>query len=427
MPTPREDEERSDFVSRCIPIVLEDGTAEDQDQAVAICNSMWRQTQEEKAVMFNCECLDCGHVIETDQHCADVTCPECAGQMRRLERPGPGKMKQLIDIDGEQVAVEELIAAYKASKAVTKKEADGEHPSGHYLVVEDSEKPTTWHLRVRNLGGEPDHRLMGAAWAALHGGYRGNKYEGPDKQEAIAKLRRLYEQEDLEAPSKITLMDFLDFDEDALVSIGGAVKAYGDGKTAGWLVEFTDPTRPDLEADYFDAVTDYGPHTFSLAFYHHGADKALGRRPLKNAATLDTRDGGVWMEHQLDLRNEYEATIYRLAEQGKLGLSSGTAPHLVEREQKGDVNHITRWYLGLDASYTPTPANWRSRIMPLKSYIKSVGSVALDVGDVSITQDRPTNQDAEPKGAEASGESVARRRGMGRIQTLMLQMRTSED
>lgn len=32
---------KSDFLKECIPTVLEDGTAEDQDQAVAICNSMW--------------------------------------------------------------------------------------------------------------------------------------------------------------------------------------------------------------------------------------------------------------------------------------------------------------------------------------------------------------------------------------------------
>jgi HK97 family phage prohead protease len=45
MPTPNEGESRDDFVSRCIPIVLEDGTAEDQDQAVAVCNSMWEEAQ----------------------------------------------------------------------------------------------------------------------------------------------------------------------------------------------------------------------------------------------------------------------------------------------------------------------------------------------------------------------------------------------
>jgi hypothetical protein len=206
-----------------------------------------------------------------------------------------------------------------------------------------------------------------------------------------------------------------------VVSIGGSVKALGDGRTAGWLVEFTDPSKPDLEADYFDATTEYGPHTTSLAFYHHGADKAVGRRALTHPARLAVKDTGVWMEHQLDLREEYEAAIYQLAEQGKLGLSSGTAPHLVEREQKGEVYHIKQWYLGLDASYTPTPANWQSRVMPLKSYIKSVGDIAL-MGDDSISQEAPPIQDGDPKGAEASGEAVARRRGLGQAEALSLEL-----
>ena len=87
---------------------------------------------------------------------------------------------------------------------VTKKEGDGEHPSSHYLVVEDAEHPSTWHLRVRDASGKPDHRMMGAAWAALHGGYRGNKYEGPDKAGAIAKLKALYKSEGMDLPSAMS-------------------------------------------------------------------------------------------------------------------------------------------------------------------------------------------------------------------------------
>jgi hypothetical protein len=41
---------------------------------------------------------------------------------------------------------------------------------------------------------------MGAAWAALHGGYRGNKYEGPDRSAAIARLKKLYEREGMKTP-----------------------------------------------------------------------------------------------------------------------------------------------------------------------------------------------------------------------------------
>ena len=39
-----------------------------------------------------------------------------------------------------------------------------------------------------------------------------------------------------------------------------------------------------------------------------------------------------------------------------MGLSSGTAPHLVEREAQANGSHkITRWPLGLDASSRPSP------------------------------------------------------------------------
>ena len=45
MPRPKEGESQEEFVSRCVKIVIEDETADDQEQAVAICNSMWRESQ----------------------------------------------------------------------------------------------------------------------------------------------------------------------------------------------------------------------------------------------------------------------------------------------------------------------------------------------------------------------------------------------
>ncbi len=50
--------------------------------------------------------------------------------------------------------------------------------------------------------GQIDHTLLGAAWAALHQGYRGNKYAGPNKDEALAKLIEIYHREDLPLPSR---------------------------------------------------------------------------------------------------------------------------------------------------------------------------------------------------------------------------------
>lgn len=83
------------------------------------------------------------------------------------------------------------------SEDITLKASD--NPSD-YLIVEDPKKPTTFHLQVKK-NGTPDHGLMGGAWAALHSGYRGNKYSGPNKAEAIAKLTKLYASEKIPTPS----------------------------------------------------------------------------------------------------------------------------------------------------------------------------------------------------------------------------------
>lgn len=45
MPEIQEGETREEFVDRCIPIVIEDGTAKTPEQAVAICNSMWENRE----------------------------------------------------------------------------------------------------------------------------------------------------------------------------------------------------------------------------------------------------------------------------------------------------------------------------------------------------------------------------------------------
>lgn len=46
MPTPKEGESEKDFVSRCIPIVMNEGTADDNSQAAAICHSMYGKKKE---------------------------------------------------------------------------------------------------------------------------------------------------------------------------------------------------------------------------------------------------------------------------------------------------------------------------------------------------------------------------------------------
>jgi HK97 family phage major capsid protein len=184
---------------------------------------------------------------------------------------------------------------------------------------------------------------------------------------------------------------------DPVVWFGGAVKALDDtGRIGGYLVRFSSAADPDLAGDFFTAKTDFGAQKSSPILYHHGLDKSLKARML-GVGEIKTDDVGVWLEGQLSLRDEYEQAIFEMAKQGKLGWSSGTASHLVEREAVGKSWWIKSWPLGLDASLTPTPCEPRTRAVPLKTYLDSleaetvtteapagaVGSVDSPAGEVS--------------------------------------------
>jgi HK97 family phage major capsid protein len=171
-----------------------------------------------------------------------------------------------------------------------------------------------------------------------------------------------------------------------VISFGGAVKALGDGKVSGYLVRFTTAEDPDLTGEFFDKDTDFGDALESATYYLHGMDGVLGKTRLAQA-TLRRDEFGIWAEAQLKMRDEYERFVYGMAEAGKLGWSSGTAPHLVEYEPAGKARRIAIWPLGLDASLTPAPAEPRNRVIPLKTYLGE------------LKEQMPQAPEGEPQGA----------------------------
>ena len=102
--------------------------------------------------------------------------------------------------DCEGSAIRQANSLFEESTEAKTKTVDGEgFPASDFLVVEDPDKPSTFHLQVKRHG-TPDHGLMGGAKAALTSpdGHRGNVYEGPGKAAAIKKLKALYKAEDME-------------------------------------------------------------------------------------------------------------------------------------------------------------------------------------------------------------------------------------
>ncbi len=113
------------------------------------------------------------------------------------------------------LCLEHLFASLAEAKM---KVVDGVlYPASDFLVVPDPDKPSTWALQVKRHG-KPDHALMGAALAALlsPGGHRGNKYAGPDRAGAIARLKALYRQEGMLWPGEADQVALQAFEEEVL-------------------------------------------------------------------------------------------------------------------------------------------------------------------------------------------------------------------
>jgi len=158
---------------------------------------------------------------------------------------------------------------------------------------------------------------------------------------------------------------------DTLINRGGEVKMLKNGKIGGYLVRFSDASSPDLAGDYFTRNTDFGINwegeAKTAVLYAHGLDAKMGKLRIGDGQ-MKMDDVGVWVEAQLLERTDYEKAISQMATKGKLGWSSGTASHLVERKSVGGAYEITHWPLGLDASLTPTPCEPKNACMPLKSW-----------------------------------------------------------
>ena len=189
---------------------------------------------------------------------------------------------------------------------------------------------------------------------------------------------------------------------DLILAFGSEIKAMGDGKVGGYLVRFTSAEQPDLHGDYFTKATDFDIADGDRAsiYYNHGLDRTLKRRKL-GSGTLRMDDVGIWIDAQLEMRDDYERAIYGMAEAGKLGWSSGTLPNLVEREVTGDAAHIKSWPLGKDASMTPTPAAGlvATQVQPLKTWAEATEHFQVMTGQpehIAEITEAKTTEDARP-------------------------------
>ena len=179
--------------------------------------------------------------------------------------------------------------------------------------------------------------------------------------------------------------------DDTLIYFGDAVKVLdetaGEVKVGGLLVHFDEPGagRADLAGEYFTADTYFGAQMALRgeavldSMYNHGIAtnsqlKALAEHEFLPLEARKT-DTGIMAEIILRERDDYEAMVADLVREGKIGWSSGSAPHAVQKSAGGE---ITRWPL-VEGSLTHRPAEPRTSAVTLK---------ALATGEASGPEDR---------------------------------------
>ncbi len=341
MPEVKPGESRDDYVGRCIPVVLKEGTAEDQDQAAAICNSMWEKAHAKAWID-----AQKGELWLSVEQVREL-CPDCAGQM---EAKGLSRINVLAIKEMPEQMLRGLCDKFGADEGFfTRCEGSG-------IPVDDKQGFCAW-LHQECIGRWPGEKSLKI----------GRRNSAAD-QERLQMIHDYAVENGAVCPPKpeIVEMPFMMALDDEIVIPGGEIKALGENRYGGYLVRFSTAEDPDLTGDFFTRDTDFGEHRTTPIYWHHGLDPVIKRRVIgKGEITID--DAGAWLEYQLYVRDEYEKKIAQLHAENKVGLSSGTAPHLVERIPVGKAMWVKSWPLGLDASATTTPAEPRNGVIPLKS------------------------------------------------------------
>ncbi|MBK8912967.1 MAG: hypothetical protein IPM61_16835 [Chlorobi bacterium] len=230
---------------------------------------------------------------------------------------------------------------------------------------------------------------------------------------------------------------------ETIIALGGEVKALGDGRVGGYILSFGSPERRDLYGDYFTSATEFGHRKGLLSdvYIHHRYPLLLGKESPEEKAALEelaTRsvghldvvrmdEVGLWAEHVLDMADEYQRRIYEMVQAGKLKYSTGTAPHLYNRDNSGEIK---TWVIA-EASLTPTPAEWRATnvVVPIRSlsdaFIAGMTpeqfQEALEGSLKRVSNEGATGSDLPEVKSALLGESIEAEITLGAVERLFWQ------
>jgi len=300
-----------------------------------------------------------------------------------------------VKVDGVEVPLEALKAAYRALRAM-EGEAAGEDKS-YSLDERRRQVRDAWMATFAKPSGAPEVE-SGSYWVKevfddlviveAPDGLYSYPYTIEDEGEVEfgepVKVKIAYEPV---AAGKA-------LGDDLMIAFGDDIKAVdvteGKARIGGYLVRFGTSDEPDLtDADYFAADTYYGPSDGDGAdtMVHHGIPLKAGLEGLSQRilAPIKTKrdEIGIWAETVLDLADQYERIVHEMVQAGKLKWSSGTAARLARRESDGK---ISRWPI-IEGSLTPTPMEPRlPAVMGLKAYLGMLEGPEPGGGDAGASR-----------------------------------------
>lgn len=363
MPTPNPDEMQEQFISRCIPMVIEEGTAADPTQANAICNSMW-----EKHMATKAEGTDLWVTVEQMKS----LCPSCAEKM----------------------------AANNLTRV-------------NLRMLPDELKDGFSQGMCDAVGGDP----------GFFTSCMGMTFEGVTDQEAFcAELHKFctgaYPAEQAANAGAAKAYDLSHSIRSSKVMIG-AVKAVGDWTLDVLAVPYGGPNRgKDLEGQFFSPQTKLYQEQYPtpLVAYYHGFDEK--GRPQGDPESIGhviktwTDGAGVWMRIALDKTKEFSRRVWEAARKGFARASSGSIAHLVRVAANG---LITNWPLAeitlFDANETRIPMNAYAVAFPAaKAHFLKAGIVFPDSMD-------PNDGNVQPRDNAIGATSAAKSAKGGAVDT----------
>ena len=129
------------------------------------------------------------------------------------------------------------------------------------------------------------------------------------------------------------------------------------GLIEGWAIPFGGPMpgNKDLDGEAFTKETELYLDAYPSRplLYHHGLDVTMGFAPIGSEVKAMRKEGGIWLEAQMNLAGQYKDLLMELLGNNMLGFSSGANPHSIAKTSGG----VIKSWLWMETSLTPTPSN----------------------------------------------------------------------